>query len=382
MRILYFTRDYTTHDYRFLSSLAETEHSIHSLRLEKRGMAREDRPLPPGVEQIVWGAGRDEVRLREYPALAWELRRLIRSLRPDVIHAGPVQSAAFLAALTGFRPLVTMSWGSDLLRDADAQPRRTRFALRRTTVLLGDCLAVRDKAAAFGFDPQRTVLFPWGVDLKRFAPKKPVSGALDEAGAEEPLRAALGWDGDAFTLLCLRAWEPLYGVDVVVRAFALASQHAPKLRLFLLSGGSQAKQLREILLRYDVLDRVVFGGQVTQTALPQYYHASDLYLSASHSDGSSVSLMEALASGLPVRVSDIPGNREWITPGVQGWLFPVSDAEALASGILNAVEQRSALSAMGRAGRSLAEQRANWPENFQKLLQAYQMALELARKEQ
>ncbi|MCA1954616.1 MAG: glycosyltransferase family 4 protein [Anaerolinea sp.] len=378
MRILYFTRDYTPHDHRFLSSLAETGHTIYSLRLERRGMAREDRPLPANVEQLLWRGGQGEARLRDYPALAWDLQRLIRKLRPDVIHAGPVQSAAFLAALTGFRPLVTMSWGSDLLRDADAQRFRTRFTLRRTTVLLGDCVAVRDKAASFGFDPQRTVLFPWGIDLQRFTlkPAEPV-----QTSTEDPLRAALGWDGDAFTLLCLRAWEPIYGVDVVVRAFGRAAQQAPQLRLFLLSGGSMAKQLREILLRFDVLDRVVFGGQVTQTALPGYYHASDLYISASHSDGSSVSLMEALASGVPVLVSDIPGNREWITPGVQGWLFPDGDDVALSEGILNALRQRSELPAMGRAGRALAEQRADWRKNFARLLEGYDMAVTLAKRE-
>ena len=58
------------------------------------------------------------------------------------------------------------------------------------------------------------------------------------------------------------------------------------------------------------------------------YRAADLYLSASHSDGSSVSLMEALGCGLPVLVSDIPGNREWVTDGEQGWLFPDGDDAA------------------------------------------------------
>ena len=76
--------------------------------------------------------------------------------------------------------------------------------------------------------------------------------------------------------------------------------------------------MRRILEQGDVLDRVHFGGQVGYDNLPLYYGASDLYLSASHSDGSSVSLMEALASGLPVLVSDIPGNREWISEGKTG----------------------------------------------------------------
>ncbi len=57
MRVLYFTRDYTPHDYRFLSSLARTGHQVFSLRLERRGVQLEDRPLPPDVEQLAWAGG-------------------------------------------------------------------------------------------------------------------------------------------------------------------------------------------------------------------------------------------------------------------------------------------------------------------------------------
>jgi glycosyltransferase involved in cell wall biosynthesis len=65
-----------------------------------------------------------------------------------------------------------------------------------------------------------------------------------------------------------------------------------------------------------------------------------VYISASHSDGTSISLLEAFATGTPVIVPDIPGNREWVTPGENGWLFPDGDVQALASTIMNAVDQR------------------------------------------
>ncbi len=367
-RILYFTRDYTPHDHRFLTALGASGHEVFSLRLERRGMQREDRPLPPGVEQITWGGGLKPAELRDYPRLQAELRKIIQRVKPDVIHAGPIQSAALLAALTGFRPLVSMSWGSDLLMDAEQMKFRTRYTLRHSTVLVGDCQAVADKASEFGFPAERVVLFPWGVDLQHFAP-----------GDDAYQRSELGWE-DAFTLLCLRSWEPLYGVEVVARAFARAAQQLPELRLFLLGGGSQAPLLRQVLMQAGVIERVVFGGQVGQANLPKYYRAADLYISASHSDGSSVSLMEALACGVPVLVSDIAGNKEWITPGQEGWLFRDGDDEALTRGILNAVQMREQLGDMRIAARKLAEERADWNKNFQKLLEAYDLAIQLARK--
>jgi len=368
LKVLYFSRDYTPHDHRFLSALAQTPHTIYYLRLERQSRQLEDRPLPPQVEQVVWQGGRRPVGWRDYPRLLADLRRVIRRLQPDLIHAGPIQSAAFLAALSGFRPLVSMSWGSDLLLDADRSAWMrwvTRFTLRRTTVLAADCRTVLEKAAHFGFPPQRAVLFPWGVDLARFQP-----------GRADAFRARRGWQ-DAFVVLSLRTWEPLYGVDVVARGFARAARQNPRLRLLLLGGGSQAGLIRSILEQEGVQEQVFFGGQVNGDELPQYYQAADLYVSASHSDGSSVSLMEALASGLPVLVSDIPSNREWIMPGREGWLFADGDDRALSEGILRAAGQPEGLKEMRLAARRLAEERANWQVNFQRLLDAYQLALEI-----
>jgi glycosyltransferase involved in cell wall biosynthesis len=163
-------------------------------------------------------------------------------------------------------------------------------------------------------------------------------------------------------------------VDLVVRAFIRAARKIPDLRLILLGGGSQAGMLRHLLVQNELTDRVYFGGQISQNELPQFYRAADVYLSASHSDGSSVSLMEALASGLPALVSDIPGNKEWITPEGQGWLFPDWNEDALVEGILRAYDQRSRLAEIGKAARRLAEKRADWTENFKVLLNAYDLA--------
>jgi glycosyltransferase involved in cell wall biosynthesis len=105
---------------------------------------------------------------------------------------------------------------------------------------------------------------------------------------------------------------------------------------------------------------------------------ADLYISASHVDGSSVSLMEALACGLPCIVSDIPANKEWVKEGQNGWFFPDGDADALAIKILAAMEVRSSLPEVGREARRTAEEKANWPKNFEKLLTAYQETLKHA----
>ena len=380
LRILYFTRDYTPHDHRFLVSLAESGNEVFFLRLERRGRQMEDRPVPPEVQQVQWRGGSAPFRWRDFPTLLLDLRRVIKEVQPDIIHAGPIQPVGFMAALSGFHPLMSVSWGSDLLKDAEKNRLyhwMTRFTLARSDMMLGDCQAVQDKAFAFGLSRERTVIFPWGIDLIRFSPVDTLASEEERHAAQE-FRSRLGWQ-DNFVVLSLRSWEPIYGVDVMLRGFAQAAQEDSNLRLLMLGGGSLAPMVQRLIEENGLRDRVYLGGQVNQNDLPRMYRAADLYLSASHSDGSSVSLMEALGSGLPVLVSDIPGNREWITTGEQGWLFPDGDDRALAELLLHAAKDTQVLAAMRQASRTCAEQRADWRKNFQKLLKAYGQAQEFAR---
>jgi len=363
MRVLYFSLDYTPHDHRFLATLAETEHEVYYLRLQRGPRQTENRPVPDGVHIVRWAGGRRPFRWRDFPRLLVDFRRVVRRLQPDLIHAGPLQQVALFPALAGAHPLVAMSWGSDLLRDAERNAFyrwASRFVLSRADAFVGDCETVAQKALSLGFPREKMAIFPWGVDLTRFSP-----------GPDDGLRARWGWQ-DAFVIIHTRSWEPLYGVEVMAQAFTRAARQEPRLRLMLLGGGSLAPRLREIWQRGGVLDRVQFVGQVSQRHLPRYYRAADLYLSASHSDGSSVSLMEALACGLPVAVSDIPSNQEWVRQGIEGWLFPDGDAAALARILVRAARNpREQLQTLGWAARRRAEERANWAQNVQRLLQLY-----------
>jgi glycosyltransferase involved in cell wall biosynthesis len=365
VRVLYFSRDYSPHDHRFLSALAGSGHETFYVRLERGPRQTEDRPVPSNVEQVQWAGGQGLFRWRDVPRLVMSLRKVIKRIQPDLIHAGPIQTCAFIAVLTGFRPILTMSWGFDLMKD-DTRSRWwqwvTRYTLRRSTFFTSDAEVTRDKAVAYGMNPNRMVVFPWGVDLSHFTPKN-LSLVTEHS----------------FTVFCNRSWEPNYGVDVVARAFVKVAQQREDISLMLLAAGSQGALIRDILLKGGVMDRVTFPGFISNNELPRYYYMADLYISASHVDGSSVSLMEALACGLPCAVSDIPANREWVTDGVNGWTFPDGDANALAKIILAAMEDRGRLVNIGRNARKTAEEKADWKINFDKLLGAYEQAYHIVK---
>ena len=364
MRVLYFSQDYTPHDYRFLSALSKTDHEIFYLPLE-RVKSTESRPLPRGVHVVQGWERTQPMSAFDIPSLRRNLRSVLDNIHPDIVHAGPVQKSAFLTAIARYKPLVTMSWGSDLLMDARWGWGRfaARFTLSRSAILACDCKAVRDVAVTLGMAADRIVIFPWGVDLNHFKP-----------GKSEDLRENLGWE-DCFVFISTRAWEPLYGVDVLIDGFIGAAQRDGNLRLLLLGKGSLESEIQNMLEHAGMLDRVHFAGHVGYDGLPDHYRSADVYISASNSDGSSISLLEAMACGIPALVSDIPGNREWVTPEAEGWWFVKGDPDSLAAAILKSARNQERLYEMSKATRRVTEERANWQENFSLLLEAYSQAI-------
>ncbi|MFN2120042.1 MAG: glycosyltransferase [Anaerolineales bacterium] len=363
MRVIYFTRGFGPHDHRFLSALAGTQHEVFLLRLENGEASQAQLQVPTAIRQPEWAGGRQTFRWRDTLGLARDLRRVADAVNADLVHAGPVNTCGFVAVHSGFRPILTMSWGFDLQEDAKRNlwwRAITQYTLKRTTFFTCDAQVTAQLAANYGVSRDRMSLFPWGVDLDHFAPTATPKGV-----------------SASFTVLCNRSWEPRYGVDCVARAFSLAARRNPDLRLVLLGEGSQGPEIRRTLAEASVTERVRFGGRVSQESLPDWYRRADLYVSASHIDGSSVSLMEALACGTPALVSDIPANREWVRDEVNGWLFPDGDANALAERLEQISSRRAELPGFSRRARQTAEEKADWRTNFPVLLRSYEEAVRL-----
>ncbi len=360
MRVLYCSQDYSPHDHRFLSALSTSEHSIYWLRLEDRKRSLEERDLPEAVHQVAWRDDKEMVHWWQYPDLKRKFRKVIREIKPDLIHAGPIQPVSILPAMLNFHPLVSMSWGFDMLQDAERNllwKGATKYVLHRTDRLFCDCETVKKKAVEWGFPSELVTIFPWGVDLKTFTPQPEQKEQQKE-----------------LVILSTRSWEPRYGIDVALKGFALAIEQRKDLHLIMLSGGSQANWVREFIRENKLEKNVELRGQVSNDNLSQLYNSAHIYLSASHIDGSSVALMEALACGTPALVSNIPSNLEWVSDGVEGWVFKDGDADDLARVILSTASHPEKLATASRNARKKAEQKADWKKNFAILLEGYTLA--------
>jgi len=360
MRILYLTRSDSVHDQRFMAALAESGHEGYVLRLYPG-----DFPTPAGIVDLKWMGFEQGLQSWNLPVAQRELERIIAELKPDLIHAGPLPDLAFLAAKTAFPNLLVMSWGFDLMKDVHVSKldeHRARFALQHARALITDAYCSAEVAMNLGFPKEKIVIFPWGVDLQHFSPEKARAQGL-------PWRQEKGWM-DKKILLCLRSWEPNYGVDVLLHAFKAAVRKNEDLRLILLGDGSLHDQYMELLSSEELKDKVFIGGRVPNQDLIKYYGAADIYVTPSHVDGSSVSLMEALACGLPTIASDIPANLEWVQCGNNGWIFTDNNIDELTQTILNSA--RVPLEEYSSQARQIAIQKANWQINKEKLFACWQ----------
>lgn len=370
LRILYLSRSYTPHDVRFLTTIAKGEHEVYFLTLESESPVQDSRSLPDGVQRVDWDGSLPPFSLLHLFHYRSKFKKIIQKINPDLIHAGPIQTCAFIAATSGFKPFVSMSWGSDLMVDSHKNfvlEKMTKYTLQHSTLLWVDNQAVEKRAIELGMLPRRIIKFPWGVNLEQFSP-----------GISNQIRSKLGWQ-DHFVLLSLRAFEPIYGVDILVRAFCEAAKEEPDIRLLLLGDGTQFDLMRGIVQEYKAEDFVHFMGRISQDELPILYQNADLYVSASLSDGSSVSLMEALASGLPVLVSDIPGNQEWVQPGENGWFFKTGNVIDLKEKIISIFRSQQVLPEVRLHARRVAEEKADWSEHARTMMKAYDYALRLTK---
>lgn len=365
MRVLYFSDNSSVHNERFLEKLSSFGHELWFL--DATNERPPDWPLPAGARWVRPGRivqrGADP---SAFAAFLPELRSAIRTLAPDLLHAGPVQGCGYVAALAEFHPLIVMSWGSDMLLHAQRNPewrRATEVALQAADGFVCDCEAVRAAALRFAPLPEsRIAEFPWGIKRGAFSPDGP-----------HPTAGQLSLPDGAIPFICTRAWEPFYGIDVLLKAFHLAYQSNPLIRLLLLGGGSAARFVHAFIAEHDLEEVILTPGVVPNRELQAWFRAARSYVSCVESDGTSVSLLEAMGTGLPVIVTDNAANREWVTEGQNGWLAFAGNEEEFADKLLLAAclsdEERQAISIRNR---EIVERRADWDANFPRLLELYE----------
>ncbi len=276
----------------------------------------------------------------------WQARRLMRQHRYDLCFAfGGVPSGAMALVLRLCHglPYYLSLEGPDIPGFEDRYRRLypwlkplLRAVWRRAGNLRAISRAHRDLALAFLPDLSIPIL-PNGVDAENFRPPEP---PRETGGA---------------TLVCVGRLIVRKGQRHLLRALALMPE---RVRLLLVGTGDDEKTLRDLSAELGLSDRVEFRGFVSRDDMPAVYREADLFVLPSQNEGMSIALLEAMASGLPIAVTDTGGTEELLQGN--GALVPWADPKGLAVVLDGLLADPAALARMGERSRELALGYA-WP---------------------
>jgi glycosyltransferase involved in cell wall biosynthesis len=208
---------------------------------------------------------------------------------------------------------------------------------------------------SLGIDPTKVETLTLGIDTDIFS--------FVERPAPESSRA--------LRLVCTRRLEPVFDHQTIIGALVLLKERTVKFHMTLVGEGSLLDTLRQQTVSNGLEDSVSFIGKVHNDDLPEILHRHDVYLSASLWDGASLSLLEAMATGLFPIVSDIKANSAWLSHNTDGLLHRVSDAGDLADCIMRLCSNpRLAIDAAKR-NREKVVRSGNRKTNMKRLEEIY-----------
>lgn len=305
---------------------------LHFLSLGTRGILADD------LQSLGWPVTALELGPGIHWGLPWRLARLFRDWQADVIHTHndrPLLYGAPAASLARVARRIHTKHGR-----GTGNSRRQNFLMALAARCTDTFVCVSDdcarQAVEQGVPSKPIVTLHNGIDTAQFA----FTGPRAEGPAV--IVARLCADKDIATLL---------------QAVALVIREAPDFRLSIAGDGPAASELRQLADQLGLVNHLRFLGLVRD--VPALMRQASSYVLSSISEGVSLTLLEAMACGLPIVATRVGGTPEVIADGINGLLAPPRDPAALASALLRVHRDPEAARSMGQRGRERVERDFN-----------------------
>ena len=312
-----------------------------------------DAPVPGVRTEPIFAAGSQLRKLLR----VFKLRKLVKEFGPDIVHGHYLTLGGLYASLSGGKRVVGSAWGSDIYFDPQRSFKVRRilgFVLRKCDLIFAGSRDAEAKLRTLGYEgPVSIVRF--GVDVDRF-------------------RKGKGHAENEFRIMHLRHCSEVYNPLVILEGFRQALSSMPDAYLYMLESGNQISQVHQrVDSGAELKDHVRFINWVPYEKVPELYNSMDMAISLPTSDSVAASVLESMASELPLIVSDIPNMREMVVDGVNGFLARI-DPESVATKLREAHASRDKLGEMGRRERETVldpARQATWDSNMKVAEQAY-----------
>lgn len=300
----------------------------------------------------------------------WRLFRLLRRLRPDIVHTRNLATldCQFVAVLAGVPGRVHGEHGWDVY-DLHGTNRRYR-TMRRMVGRIADRFVTMSRhleqwlVKDVGIDAKQVTQLYSGVDAEKFAPRSGKRPDLLPAGFADDSSFVIGTAGRLDPvkdpLALVRGFAALVGSDAALRTRA---------RLVYIGDGSLKTELEAEADRLGVREACWFAG--ARDDVPQLLRTLDLFVLPSLNEGISNTILEAMATGLPVVATQVGGNAELVEEGVTGTLCAPASPEALANAMRPYLADRTLGHRQGAAARARVVQRFSMERMVQQYAEIY-----------
>lgn len=307
-------------------------------RCRAAGLATRVVPLPT-VRRPTWQAWRSVAALR----------RLCRETGAGLLHANGSRAMIFaaLAAAPGTCPVI---WH---VRVADREPWLDRLLARRATVVVVNSEAVRRRFP--WVQPPKMRVVPNGVDLRRYAPRKPSGEA----------RATWGVPAAAPLIMSVGRFVAYKGYHDLIDAAALVHRDVPDAHWMLVGDGELRPALAAQAAERGLEKHVHLVGWRDDVA--ELLSHCDLFVLPSHGEHFGRVVIEAMAMAKPVVATAAGGVPEIVQDGETGRLVPAADPEALGRAMAGLIRDRATARRLGRAGRQRVEERFSLERHVQEM---------------
>jgi sugar transferase (PEP-CTERM/EpsH1 system associated) len=304
----------------------------------------------------------------------WRLFRTLRELRPAIVHTrnlAALEMQAIALFVPGARG-VHGEHGRDIY-DLDGSNRKYQLLRRLLSPLIRRFITVSEDlrdwlVQTVKIPPPKVVQIYNGVDPTRFTGRADDTADLAPAGFLPADAVLIGTVGRLAEVKDQRS---------LLQAFATLVDGTPglraRLRLLLVGDGPLFDALRQTAQELGIAELLWMPGD--RDDVPQLLAMMDIFVLPSLAEGISNTILEAMATGLPVVATATGGNPELVSDGDNGYLVPVSDPQALAARLQAMLQDPQRMRAMGRRGREIIDQRFSWDRTVERYLSIYDEVL-------
>ncbi len=262
----------------------------------------------------------------KYLVNANRLAKTLAAIRADWVHSYYTTNYALLASLSRPTRLAVTVAGSDLFDDPPVHPifnLSNRWVFQRSHLLHSMAQHMTQRLCMLGKWQSKIITLPEGVDQKVFPP-------YSDLPAQRPP-----------VIVSARHMDPLYDVGTLIAAIPLVLKKQPDVRFVIIGEGAEKEKFQRLIAAKQMDHAVRFTGRISWPKLAHEFQQAKIYVSTSPADGMSVTLLQAMISGMLPVVTDIPANREWVAPEQNGLLFTPGQVEQLAQHVLSALQHGS-----------------------------------------